>query len=113
MHHIDALIGQWEVLRRAVQNRGVGQRQVAHPVPRQVGQRLVRFDPHHAGCGLGEPCQVEATATADVQDPLTLPVVDAGHGRLDQPVGVNPAVLDLIDVRVVPDVRARDRSLER
>ena len=77
------------------------------------GQRFVRFDPQHVGRGLREPRQVEAAAAAYVQDLLPGPRMYAGHGRRDKAVGIDPAVLDLLDVRVVPDVRTGDHRLPR
>ena len=77
------------------------------------GQRFVRFDPQHVGRGLREPRQVEAAAAAHVQDLLPGPLMYAGHARLDEAVRIDPAVLDLVNVRVVPDVRTGDHRLRR
>jgi hypothetical protein len=54
MYHVDAVIGERETLGGAVQDGRVDQRPVADPLPCEAGQRLVRFDSHHAGSGLRE-----------------------------------------------------------
>ena len=58
---------------------------------------------------LGEERQVEAGAAADVEQVAARPrEPSALHQRGDRPGAVDRAVLDLVDLRVVPDVRARD-----
>src|SRR5690606_35641522 len=61
----------------------------------------------------GEAGKVEPGAAADVEQVAAGPVADAAHGRLDQPVGVDGGILELIGVGGVPDVRARYRPGQR
>src|SRR4051812_44505749 len=46
-------------------------------------------------------------AASDVEDGMSSPVVPRSHGGVQDAVRVDGTVLDLVDVGVVPDVRAR------
>ena len=72
----------------------------------------VRLDAHDAVGVLGPAGEVEPGAAAEVEQVTARPVPDLPHGGLDAPLGVDAAVLQLVDRGVVPDVGAGDRPVE-
>ena len=56
----------------------------------------------------GEHRQVVPRPTADVDDVPSRPVLDLAHRRLDDTGSVDALVLDLVDIRRVPDVGGGD-----
>ena len=109
VHDVDRRVGQRERLRGPCEHVDV------------AGSRRVRrrASATRSGCGStpitraavgGEARQVEAGAAAEVEHGAAGPVGDRRHRGLDQPVGVDGAVLDLVGRRVLPDVGAGHRS---
>ena len=85
--------------------------------PGEVGMRLDAV--HRTRLG-GPPGQVEPGAAAEVEQVGPCPAVspaacteDVAHRGLDVAVGVDRAVLELVGLGVVPDVRARHRAGQR
>src|SRR5690606_19599932 len=105
---VDRAVAQRELLGGATDHGDVPEAVLTDPCRRPARQGRVRLHPDHLPRLRGEVGQVVAGAAAEVEDAPPRPVRHRPHRGPDGPVGVDRAVLDLVDVRVVPDVRAGD-----
>ena len=114
VHHVDAGVGQRQVLGGALEHRDlpVG-RQPPGAAPGDGAQVGVRLDTGHRRRGAREAGQVEAGAAADVEDVAVGPATELLDHGLDAPVGVEGVVLELVGVGVVPDVGAGAGALRQ
>ncbi len=107
VHHVDAGVGQRQVLGGALEHRDRPVGREPSGTTRGDGAQVgVRLDAGHRGGGAGEAGQVEAGAAAHVEDVAAGPAAELLDHGLDAPVGVEGVVLELVGVGVVPDVGA-------
>src|SRR5690606_39225943 len=76
------------------------------PAPGGGHQRFVRLHAGHVRGASGEQRKMKAGAAADVEHRLRRPVMHPPHRRLEYAIRIDTAVLEFVDTRMVPDVRA-------
>jgi hypothetical protein len=110
--HVDAVVRERQGLCDALDDPGAGHG--GDPLAREVHERWVRFDAHHARAAeADEARQVETAAAAHVDQVGAPEGVDGVHRGLDDALAVDAEVLDLVDVGGVPDVGAAGRRVWR
>ena len=110
VRHINASVRQWDGLCGARTHPHpvchVGMLGVLQPFASSRQQRRIRLHPGHRPRVLGKTRQVEAAATADVEQVPAVPVLRGTHRAVKQTVGVERSVFQLVDLGMVPDVGA-------
>ena len=97
---------------RRVPSAGI-RRSGSDSLARAGDERQVRLDADDPGAASGEPGEVEACAATDVEQVGSVERVQGVDRGVDDPGPVGREVLQLVDVRGVPDVRAADHDERR
>lgn len=105
---VDARVRDGKPLRCAQTHRDIGE--TPGTASRACDEAGMWFDARHRTRVVRPSREVEATAAPDVEDVPSCPVVDLVHRGFDPAVGIDAPVLELVDVGMLPDVGAGNRS---